>query len=141
MSYDLRITDDLAACHHLRRVVFINEQNVPEAEELDDKDSEAVHILATAPDGSPAGTARLLFDGETGKIGRVCVIADHRRTGLGAELIRFSLTYLKTRPGIKRAKLDSQKHAIGFYEKLGFIICGDEYLDAGIPHYDMDRAL
>ena len=37
--------------------------------------------------------------------------------------------------------LGAQTHAIGFYEKLGFTAFGPEYLDAGIPHRDMDRPL
>ncbi len=141
MSYTLTTTKDLTACHHLRKVVFIEEQNVPMADEMDDKDAEAIHILASAPDGSPVGTARLLFDGEIGKIGRVCVLADHRGTGLGAALIRYALAHLKTLPDITRAKLGAQQHAIGFYEKLGFTVCSAEYLDAGIPHFDMDLKL
>lgn len=40
-------------------------------------------------------------------------------------------------PGVTRAKLGAQTHAIGFYERLGFAAYGPEYDDAGIPHRDM----
>lgn len=72
-------TDDIEACRALRRTVFIEEQGVSEAEEIDDLDGEAIHLLATDA-GRPVGTARLLVRGETGKIGRVCVLA-HCRVG------------------------------------------------------------
>ncbi|MCZ0962779.1 GNAT family N-acetyltransferase [Paracoccus benzoatiresistens] len=133
-------TTDLAACHALRRAVFIEEQGVSEFEEMDDKDNEAIHLLAWQDD-RPVGSARILLLGDTGKIGRVCVLAPARGTGLGAALIRAALDVLRDRPGIARAKLSSQTHALGFYEKLGFTAHGPVYDDAGIPHRDMTRDL
>ncbi|WP_207102915.1 GNAT family N-acetyltransferase [Paracoccus shandongensis] len=133
-------TTDLAACHALRRAVFIEEQGVPEFEEMDGKDDQAIHLLATQ-DGQPVGSARILVLGDTGKIGRVCVLAPARGTGLGAALIRAALDVLRVQPGVTRAKLGSQVHAIGFYEKLGFTAHGPVYDDAGIPHRDMTRDL
>lgn len=128
-------TSDLSACHALRRTVFIEEQNVPEAEEMDELDAEAIHLLAC--DGErPVGTARILIRDRIGKIGRVCVLPDQRGTGLGAALIRTALEVLG-KHGVSQARLGSQTHAIGFYEKLGFVAEGPVYDDAGIPHRDM----
>lgn len=128
-------TRDLAACHTLRRTVFIDEQGVPEADEMDDQDDAAIHLLARDGD-RPVGSARLLIKGDLGKIGRVCVLADQRGTGLGAALIRAALDVLRDR-GMAQARLGAQTHAIGFYEKLGFVAQGPVYDDAGIPHRDM----
>ena len=139
MTVRIAPTRDIATCRHLRRVVFIEDQGVPEADEIDDKDDDAIHLLATL-DGHPVGSARLLLIGTTGKIGRVCVLAPHRGTGLGAALIRAAIAELRTR-GMATAKLGSQTHAIGFYERLGFTPTGPEYMDAGIPHRDMTLAL
>jgi ElaA protein len=80
-------TTDIATCRALRRTVFIEEQGVSEADEVDDRDGEAIHLLATVA-GRPVGSARLLIEGDTGKIGRVCVLAEARGTGLGAALMR-----------------------------------------------------
>lgn len=140
MTAQITRTDDLAACHAIRRVVFIDEQAVPEELEMDDLDGEAIHLLATV-DGRPAGTARLLLRDEVGKIGRVAVLADQRGTGLGAALIRAALEELRAVPGITTAKLGAQTHALGFYERLGFTAFGPVYDDAGIPHRDMTRPL
>ncbi|MFN4061727.1 MULTISPECIES: GNAT family N-acetyltransferase [Paracoccus] len=128
-------TTDLAACHALRRTVFIEEQAVPEADEMDDQDAHAIHLLAR-DDGRPVATARLLIKDDIGKIGRVCVLASHRGTGLGATLMRAALDALAAR-GVRQARLGSQTHAMGFYEKLGFVAEGPVYDDAGIPHRDM----
>ncbi len=140
MTAHITRTDDLAACHAIRRVVFIDEQAVPEELEMDDLDGEAIHLLATV-DGRPAGTARLLLRDEVGKIGRVAVLADRRGTGLGAALIRAALDELRAVPGVTTAKLGAQVHALGFYERLGFTAFGPVYDDAGIPHRDMTRPL
>ncbi|MCQ0971300.1 GNAT family N-acetyltransferase [Paracoccus sp. TK19116] len=133
-------TRDLDTCRALRRTVFIEEQNVPEAEEWDGRDGEALHLLAW--DGErPVGTARILLLGETGKIGRVCVLQEARGTGVGVALIRAALDVLRGQSGVTQAKLGSQTHAIGFYAKLGFTVVGEEYDDAGIPHRDMVRGV
>ena len=133
-------TRDLGTCRALRRAVFIKEQNVPEAEEWDGKDEDALHLLAWDGD-TPVGTARILLQGDTSKIGRVCVLPQARGTGLGAALIRAALDVLRRQAGVTQARLGSQTHAIGFYEKLGFTAYGPEYDDAGIPHRDMARAV
>ena len=129
-------TTDLAACHALRRTVFIEEQNVPEADEMDDLDADAIHLLATDDADRPVATARLLVRDEIGKIGRVCVLADQRGTGMGAALMRAAIDALAAR-GVRQVRLGSQTHAMGFYEKLGFVAEGPVYDDAGIPHRDM----
>ncbi len=133
-------TRDIATCRRLRRTVFIEEQGVSEDQEVDDKDEDAIHLLATV-DGVPMGSARLLTQGDTGKIGRVCVLANVRGTGLGAALIRAAVDQFRQMPGVAVVKLGSQSHALGFYERLGFTAFGDEYLDAGIAHRDMKLML
>lgn len=133
-------TGDVAICQHLRRVVFIEEQGVSEEDEVDGLDAQALHVLAFDGD-RPVGTARMLVKGKVGKIGRVCVLAEARGTGLGAALIRACLEELRSVPGVTEALLGAQTHALGFYEKLGFVADGEEYIDAGIPHFDMRRPL
>jgi ElaA protein len=129
-------TADIATCQHLRRVVFIEEQGVSEADEVDGRDAEAIHLLAFAGD-EPVGTARLLVKGETGKIGRVCVVRQARGTGLGAALIRRALEEFRAMPGLRLVTLGAQSHATEFYAALGFRAVGDEFIDAGIPHREM----
>lgn len=129
-------TRDIATCRTLRRIVFIEEQGVSEADEVDDKDDEAIHLLAML-NSKPVGVARLLIAGETGKIGRVCVLAEARGTGLGAQLMRAAVDRFRQVPGVTKVKLGAQTHALGFYERLGFTAQGPEFDDAGIPHREM----
>lgn len=137
---DIAETRDIATCRALRRTVFIEEQGVSEADEVDDKDDQAIHLLAVDK-GRPVGSARLLVYGPVGKIGRVCVLAEARGTGLGAALMRAAVDRLRKVPGVTEARLGAQVHALGFYERLGFVAVGDVFDDAGIAHREMVLAL
>lgn len=136
----IELTEDIATCHAIRRAVFIEEQGIAEAEEWDDLDGQAIHLLAWQ-DGEAVGTARIFLDGSTGKIGRVCVMPAARGTGLGRQLIKAAVDVLRSRHGVLQARLGAQVQAMGFYEKLGFAPVGEVYDDAGIPHRDMVRDL
>ena len=136
MTLIIDVTADIAACRALRRTVFIEEQGVSEADEVDGLDSQAIHILAKQ-DGRPVGSARLLTMGDTGKVGRVCMLQEARGTGLGAALMQAAVAQFRTMPGIKRVKLGAQLHALAFYERLGFTPYGAVFMDAGIAHRDM----
>lgn len=139
MTVRVALPADMADLRAIRRAVFIVEQGVREDEEYDGLDDEALHLVAFFA-GRAIGTARILIDGGTGKIGRVAVLAEARGKGFGRALILAALDALRSR-GATRAKLGAQTHALGFYESLGFEAFGPEYLDAGIPHRDMVLAL
>jgi predicted GNAT family N-acyltransferase len=122
-----------AACL-VRTQVFINEQHVPPELEMDAMDELSIHALATEADGTPIGTGRLLPDGH---IGRIAVLASARGTGVGAQLVRRLMQVAKER-GDQRVILSSQRQAEGFYRKLGFVVIGEEFMEAGIAHIDME---
>lgn len=132
--------EDRAACLELRRRVFIIEQGVDEAEEMDGKDEACLHVLARL-EGAPVGAARFNYVGEAVKIQRVCVPIEARGRGVGEAVMRFMLDYAQAEGVAALARLSSQTQALAFYRKLGFEAYGEEYLDAGIPHFDMQRAL
>ncbi len=136
---DIQVVDsveDIALCLKLRRIVFIEEQNVPEVEEVDGDDKHCTHILACEK-SKPIGAARFQYIDGKAKIQRVCVLQEARGTGLGAAIIAKILSVVKVEKKAKFAILGSQVHAVSFYEKLGFEGFGEEYLDAGILHRDM----
>ena len=123
-------------CMDIRHCVFIDGQNVPSELELDGKDPQSEHYLLTAENTSVA-TARIQLFSTYAKIERVAVLPSFQGHQLGSGLMQYILADLKKRPDIKQARLSSQTHAIPFYEKLGFELSSDEYIDAGIPHRDM----
>ena len=121
----------------IRQRVFIEEQHVPVALEWDGLDEEAFHLLACDCDFEPIGCTRIL-DG--GVIGRMAVQQQWRGQGVGRALLKQAIAHCREH-GWPAARLSAQTHAIPFYEGAGFIVCSEEYLDAGIPHRDMRLAL
>jgi predicted GNAT family N-acyltransferase len=131
----------------VRRRVFIEEQRVPEAEEIDFHDADpavvttCLQVLARL-EGQPVATGRLLLAEPDGRlhIGRVAVLAEHRRHGIGRAVMRALHDLARFRNG-RSVTLAAQLHAIPFYERLGYIAHGDVFLDAGIEHRWMDVEL
>lgn len=144
----LRVTDaaGLRRAHALRFEVFVTEQGVSPADELDDRDHlpGTVHLLAVA-DGQDLGTARLLVDGPGQvHVTRVAVRTSARGLGLGRVLMdeteRIALAEHAAGDQV-RVDLSAQESAIGFYAALGYQIGADRYLDAGIWHRDAVKTL
>lgn len=134
----VRIADwhkDYEELRRIRETVFVAEQAVPPELEWDAEDNDAVHFLACEGD-YPIGTARLLADGQ---IGRVSVLKDWRGLKVGEALLHAVIAEAEKR-GLSQQMLSAQVQATPFYEKLGFTVVSDEYLEAGIPHVDMVRS-
>lgn len=131
---------DMASCIALRRAVFMGEQNVSEADEIDGEDDHCTHVIATL-NKCPIGTARFQIKDGSVKIQRVCVTRDHRGKHYGTDIILFIVDHVKTTGQSNRVYLGAQTYALPFYEKLGFTAYRTEYMDAGIPHIDMERLL
>ena len=131
---------DMEACLAIRRAVFIEEQGVSEEIEMDGLENEAIHVLLLH-DGRPAACARIMVNGAAGKIGRVAVLRDHRRKGLGTAVMEECVRVLRATPGVTEARLGAQTYVIPFYEALGYKVDGPEYIEAGIPHRPMVMAL
>jgi predicted GNAT family N-acyltransferase len=79
------------------------------------------------------GTGRLLPDGH---IGRMAVLKEARQSGVGSALL-VALMQEARRRGHVRAVLSAQTHAVPFYQRHGYVVSGDVYMDCGIPHVDM----
>lgn len=128
--------EDMERCFEIRREVFVEEQHVPADLEMDGQDEAARHFGVRA-DGDMIATCRVRLMGSAAKIERVAVLKDFRNKGVGLVLMRYLLNELHKQGDIQLFKLSSQSNAVPFYEKLGFKTRGGEYMDAGIPHYDM----
>ncbi|MDH6433605.1 putative GNAT family N-acyltransferase [Streptomyces sp. SAI-144] len=152
-AYVVRVAEDPAdreACFTVRKEVFVGEQGVPEDIEYDAYDAVAVHVLAVREDGVPLGTGRLLHgaaaagktggDVTVGSLGRLAVTQAARGLGVGAALVRAVEDAARAR-GLVAVDLHAQTHALGFYERLGYVAYGPEFPDAGIPHRAMRRVL
>jgi predicted GNAT family N-acyltransferase len=120
----------------LRFAIFVDEQNVPSGIELDDMDASCQHAVAFDVDGKPIGTGRLLPDGH---IGRMAVVKEWRRRGIGAEILRALMDEAK-RKGHAQVIVSAQLQAAEFYREHGFVAEGKVYTEAGILHQKMVKA-
>lgn len=121
----------------IRTTVFVHEQNVPAAIELDAYDPLSVHAVARDRAGRAVGTGRLLPDGH---IGRMAVLKQARGGGVGSAIL-IALMEEARRRGHTAVVLNAQTHAVPFYARHGFTVVSEPFDDAGIAHVTMQRAL
>ena len=121
----------------IRFEVFVAEQGVPRAIELDEHDSLCLHALALDETGFPVGTGRLLPDAH---IGRMAVRRAWRGRGIGGAILERLIDAARGR-GDAEVALSAQVHALEFYRAYGFAEEGEPYLEAGIAHQAMRRRL
>jgi len=126
----------MARARPLRFEVFVREQGVPQDLEWDAHDAESLHALVQDAAGKAIGTGRLLADGH---IGRIAVLPEWRRQGVGTALLR-RLMEAAAAAGMRRLALNAQTRAVPFYARYGFAAEGREFLEAGIPHISMARS-
>jgi len=136
------VTNDreLQGAFAVRRRVFVEEQGVPEDEEYDDCDSEALHIVAKEGD-RVIGTARVQFLVDNhAKIERMAILKSFRRKGIGTKIMTFLNEELKNRQ-VKQVALHAQCVVAGFYESCGFKKYGSPFLEVGIQHIKMQKRI
>lgn len=133
--------EDMEAIFVLRRVVFIDEQNVDADEEWDGRDEDAVHAVALIED-EVVGTGRLLTDegGETCRIGRMAVRRDLRRHGIGDRILA-TLEEAARERGFAQVLLHAQTYVKDFYAQAGYTEQGDVFTEAEIEHVAMTKDL
>ncbi|MEH6472974.1 MAG: GNAT family N-acetyltransferase [Halopseudomonas sp.] len=122
----------------IRTEVFVIEQSVPEDIEYDDRDVLCHHVLAFDGDIAVA-TGRIDTD-QGGKIGRVSVLDGERSHGIGEQVMQ-ALHRIARRAGLNSVRLNAQVSALPFYQALGYQAEGAVFMEAGIPHQAMARAI
>jgi len=127
--------DDREDCMTVRRRVFVEEQGIPESEEMDEWDPVCRHALVFTAAGDLVGTGRLA---PSGKIGRIAVLPQYRRAGVGSAVV-VHLVNQATELGLRQVYLHAQADSVGFYERLGFRAEGPIFDEVGIPHRCMRR--
>ncbi|MGG0301529.1 GNAT family N-acetyltransferase [Bacillus albus] len=133
---------DLETAFHIRKEVFVKEQNVPLEDEFDTFDvigEECKHILVYYNE-LPVGTGRIRFVHGAGKLERICILKDYRKYGLGKVIIKALEEIARDKEATK-VKLHGQTQAEGFYTKLGYQTSSDVFMEDGIPHVLMTKVL
>lgn len=137
-----------AGIRFVRDRVFLVEQQIPREEEFDDRDHLCIHALAiispttpgpstTSASLSAVGTGRL-DPGKGGKIGRLAVLKEYRRQGIG-RLLMQAFEQRAADLELPRLWFHAQREAVPFYLALGYTVVSHEFEEAGIPHVVMEK--
>lgn len=127
---------DYQLCLKIRRMVFIEEQKVPEEIEIDEFEKFCDHFL-TFDEGCPVSTGRLRVKEEFIKFERIATIKEVRGRGFGKALMLSMMKEARLSYPNLSAVMHSQLEASAFYKKLGWKQDGDIFSEAGIPHIRM----
>lgn len=122
----------------LREKVFVLEQACL-YKDLDDIDQRSFHSYIEM-DGKIAAYARTYWKDESKKIaqiGRVVVDPDYRRKRYGSNIMHTGIEIAVDRLQADWVYIEAQVYAIPFYERLGFKVTSEEFLEDGIPHVQM----
>lgn len=122
----------------LRAEVFIVEQDCV-YQDVDDKDQKALHVILKKSE-EIIGYTRLFWPGDYFKeasIGRVVISKKERGNNYGSKLMKASILAISKKMKEKKIKISAQTYLKTFYNNLGFLESGKEYLEDGIPHVAM----
>ena len=108
----------------------------------EDLESEKDHLhIAIYEDDQMLGCCMLVqLDPTTVQLRQMAVKAGLQGKGIGRVLMQFAENLARDR-GNKKLIMHARKAAIGFYEKLGYKITGEEFTEVTIPHYIMEKEL
>ena len=139
ISFFNKNDEKLKEVMEIRRRVFTLEQGIPENEDVDSFDGDENTIFCLVCDGEPAATGRITKTENGFKIGRIATLKEFRGRGLGAVLVN-ALCDKVFETGADCVYVDSQLHAIPFYEKQGFeLISNEVIIDRNKEHKAMRK--
>lgn len=103
-------------------------------------EAESLHLIALDA-GRVVGCVLFHPEGPaTGRLFQMAVEPDRQGTGLGTRLVRALEDEVRAR-GFREITLHARDAAVGFYARLGYVSFGAPYVEVGIPHQNMRRAL
>lgn len=76
----------------------------------------------------------------TVRLRQMAVINDLQGKGIGKALTSFAENLARDH-GYKIMSMHARKTVVGFYEKMGYKVKGEEFTEITIPHYVMEKVL
>lgn len=121
-----------------RAEIFVVEQNCI-YQDLDDRDYDSLHVFYEES-GKVLAYLRA-FPKEEGVVQMGRVLTIEHGIGLGGKLLRAGMDSIKEKFQPQKIYIEAQSYATGYYEREGFTICSEEFLEDGIPHVQMEVTL
>ncbi len=138
LPYRQLTTDQLYDILRLRSNVFVVEQECVYLD-VDDLDQDSWHLLGY--DGEQLALyARIFVQKGRSVIGRIVTASTHRGMGLGKEVMKQAMGFIRSRPEEfpETIYLMAQSHLEKFYQGFGFATISEPFDEDGIPHIDME---
>ncbi len=136
--FDELTTKELYEILKARAAIFVVEQECV-YQDVDDKDYESLHVFYEEEGKVVAYLRSFWKEKEVIQMGRVLTM-EHGK-GLGGKLLKAGLEEIKVKQNPKKIFIEAQCYATGYYEREGFKICSEEFLEDGIPHVEMELLL
>ncbi len=103
-----------------------------------ERDKEDIHIGAFVGEDL-VGTLILTKLNDTDlKMRQVAVAVKMQSQKVGTQIVQYAESYAKSK-GYENMVLNARKTAVSFYEKQGYSIISEEFLEINIPHYKMKK--
>ena len=138
MEFKAKLFNELSARElyeivRARQEIFLMEQRIV-CRDFDGVDYDALHCFLWEDNKVVAYMRAFMQDGEI-RLGRFLTV--RHGEGLGRRLMELSLPIVKASFNCDKISFHAQKHAEGFYLKLGFKTVSDVFLEEGIEHVEM----
>ncbi|WP_165008479.1 GNAT family N-acetyltransferase [Neisseria yangbaofengii] len=127
-------TTELYEILKARSAIFVLEQNCV-YQDMDDKDYASLHIFYEQNGQVVAYLRAFAKDADLVHMGRVLTV--QRGTGLGGKILKEGIHQIQKRFAPKQIYIEAQSYVVGYYEREGFSVCSEEFLEDGIPHVQM----
>ena len=137
-NFDGLSTHELYEILKVRSQVFIVEKNM-HCQDMDGTDYVARHFYLEQGGKIQAYLRAFYVDDYTVRIGRVLSVT--HGIGLGTQIMQKAIANIKQNMPCRKITLDSQKHAVSFYEKFGFETVSGEFFEEGVLHVKMELVI
>ena len=128
-------TRELYEFLRVRAAVFVVEQECA-YQDVDGIDLRAIHAFLQDADGIHAYLRVFEKDARTAQMGRMLTV--ERGAGLGGRLLKEGIRIARDVLKKDAPYIEAQCYATGFYERKGFRVTSEEFLEDGIPHVQME---
>lgn len=118
-----------AGAYYVRIQAMAKKHHITLRQEFDEHDGEGTKYIVILDEDFPVATARMFeIDEKTVMIGRVVVLPEYRHRGLGSLAVAECEKWA-AEDGYTTCVVESRDNKVPFYEKLGYALCGEEYID------------
>jgi predicted GNAT family N-acyltransferase len=109
------------------------------AEELEEEKDNL--LIGAFEDGNILGCCMLVEENPNiVKLRQMAVPNALQGKGIGRALMQFAENLARDH-GYRILTMHARKNAVGFYEKMGYKVKGDEFMEVSIPHFEMQKEL